>query len=146
MRRYILLILLFASLLQLNNFLGVVHISGESMNNTLQDGSFHIYVNSKYQEIDQFDIVICQLDTMQSPIIKRVVGRPGDELVISDGQMYVNSKRVDQDFDYIPDDTSVDVKLGIDQYYVLGDNRPNSVDSRELGVINKEQIKGIVII
>lgn len=116
------------------------------MNNTLEDNSYHVYLKDDYYNINQFDIIIAEIENLHETVIKRVIAGPGDHLQIVDGEVYVNSKYVEQDFSYIPEDIDVDVQLGLDQYYVLGDNRPNSVDSRSFGVVNEEDIIGKVIL
>ncbi len=78
--------------------------------------------------------------------IKRVVATPGDTVQIIDGQLYVNSALVKDDFDKIADPGIAEEKLylGEDEYFVLGDNRNNSEDSRSgtVGMIHKSQIIG----
>ena len=87
-------------------------------------------------------------------LIKRVIGLPGDRVVIKNGQVTVYNTTSPSGFDpdtsglYHLDDTTttadstIDVTLGADQLYVLGDNRANSTDSRVFGPINANQIVG----
>ena len=78
--------------------------------------------------------------------IKRVVATPGDTVQIIDGQLYVNSALVKDGFDKIaePGIAAEKLYLGEDEYFVLGDNRNNSEDSRSstVGTIHKSQIIG----
>ena len=78
--------------------------------------------------------------------IKRVVATPGDSVQIIDGYLYVNSALVKDSFDKIADPGIAEEKLylGEDEYFVLGDNRNNSEDSRSgtVGTIHRSQIIG----
>jgi signal peptidase I len=92
-------------------------------------------------------------DTKQ--LIKRVIGLPGDRVVVSDGKFTIYNKAHPHGFD--PDTTlpygknipptpgNVDVTLGAHQLFVSGDNRPDSLDSRTFGPINADQVIGKLI-
>ena len=73
---------------------------------------------------------------------------PGDSLVIKDGILYINGEKETNNFDIpVMNDPGVlenTLKLKDDEYFVLGDNRNNSKDSRYYGVFNKKQIKGVI--
>lgn len=95
-----------------------------------------------------------QSDTKQ--LIKRVIGLPGDRVVVSDGKYTIYNKQHPDGFD--PDTTlpygknipytqgNVDVTLGPDQLFVSGDNRPNSLDSRSFGPIDANQVIGKLVL
>ena len=80
-------------------------------------------------------------------IIKRLVGMPNDTIKI-DNYLYVNSKQNDEL--YIQDSGNIknEIHLNDNEYFVLGDNRQNSIDSRfnEIGIIHKEEIIGKIIL
>jgi signal peptidase I len=82
----------------------------------------------------------------QDDLIKRVIGVPGDRVTIQDGNVYVNGRELDET--YLPYDATLcsgrwcDVNLGPNQYYVLGDNRRNSSDSRLWGPVPASRIIG----
>ena len=92
------------------------------------------------------DVVVFKQGSNGHLYIKRVVGRPGDTVQISGGQLYVNDVIVKDGFDKIADPGIAEDKilLGEDEYFVLGDNRNNSEDSRSntVGPINRDQIIG----
>jgi signal peptidase I len=84
------------------------------------------------------------------PLIKRVVGLPGDELAIRDGQVWLNGERLDEAYvNGLPTGCSRicgALVLAPGQYFVMGDNRPNSHDSRAFGPVEESQIIGQVVL
>ena len=83
------------------------------------------------------------------PLIKRVIGVPGDILEIMDGQVIVNNERLEEPYiDGLATGCSQYCKLALEpgQYFVMGDNRPNSFDSRSFGPIDAENIIGHVVL
>ncbi|MCL5110736.1 MAG: signal peptidase I [Chloroflexi bacterium] len=89
-------------------------------------------------------------DRAGDPLIKRVVGLPGDTLELRDGGVYVNGQRLDEPYLHglrTPCLTScTPTTLGDDEYFVMGDNRPNSMDSRSFGSVRGDQIIGRVFL
>lgn len=92
------------------------------------------------------DVIVFKQGTNGHMYIKRVVATPGDSVQIIDGVLYVNDARVKDDFDKIADSGIVEEKivLGEDEFFVLGDNRNNSEDSRSdtIGTIHRSEIIG----
>jgi signal peptidase I len=121
-----------------------VQVVGTSMVPTLQDKQ--ILLLKKYDKnFKRFDIVV--FDYENSTLIKRIVGLPGEHVLYKDGNLYINEKKVVEDF--TPEETGdFDLKdIGYNKipegyYFVMGDNRNNSTDSRYIGLIKKSQIKG----
>lgn len=119
-----------------------VIVNGPSMMDTLHDKDIMILdkIGMKIGGIDRFDIVVIQ--TSQSKIIKRVIGLPGETIEYKDNKLYINDKEV---ADPYPSQVTSDIEKQIipnNTYYVLGDNRTDSVDSRILGPISKDKILG----
>lgn len=141
-----------------NVYFTPVKIVGRSMEPTLEDSEFGVMDTKKWRldKIERFDIVIIQPSlTIDKFIIKRVIGLPGERVVFDDnGELYVDSRHIDQDFiaidpyrlDTCASSSSIGcytpLTLGSDQYYVLGDNRGNSYDSRALGPFERDNIVG----
>jgi signal peptidase I len=88
-------------------------------------------------------------NVQRTRLVKRVIGIPGDVVNIVDGYVYVNDKQLDEP--YIEDLTFakvVDYPITVAEghYFVLGDNRDVSRDSRHFGVINEDQIEGLAVL
>ena len=150
--RNILIIVAAALLLSLLITKFVAHhtaVDGSSMSNTLSDGDQLIVqqVSYYFHDPERFDIVVFPIST-EDNYIKRVIGLPGETVQIIDGQVYINGSLLADDrygMERIQDPgMAADmIYLKNDEYFVLGDNRNASVDSRfpEVGVIKKQDIK-----
>ena len=118
-----------------------IKVNGESMMTTLQDGDIMILniIGYRFQDIKRFDIVV--VDEGKEFIIKRVIGLPGETIEYKDNQLYVNGKKVKDT--YASEETE-DFKTVVPKgkYFVLGDNRTNSLDSRYFGSFEKKDIMG----
>ncbi len=124
-----------------------IMVSGNSMVPTLNNGDVMILNKFKYlvNDIKRFDIVV--VDYENEYIIKRVIGLPGDYIEYKNDILYVNSKKVEENYNReFTDDfdlNDLNKKIIPNNYYlVLGDNRPISKDSRKIGLIDKKNIKG----
>lgn len=127
-------------------------VSGRSMENTLSDGDNLIMdkITYRFGNPKRFDIVIFPDPSDPSEyFIKRVIGLPGETVRIgSDGTIYINSKKLDESYgkEVInnPGLAASPITLGKDEYFVLGDNRNDSLDSRfpEVGPIKGDEILG----
>lgn len=139
-----LLVLLFSIYLL---FFTVAEVSGSSMNPTFENGDF-ILVKKSIKGLKRFDKVTVHSKALNKELCKRVIGLPNDTIVISDGVLQINDKVIKED--YILDqkwgkNIELDVKLGNNEIFVMGDNRNNSMDSRELGSFELDDIDGIII-
>lgn len=124
-------------------FIQICFVNGNSMYPTLKNRDF-LFIKKINLNIKKNDIVVIRKEN--KTIIKRVVGVPHDTILIKDGKVLVNDVEFDTRYtsDYGRRET---ITLLEDQYYVLGDNREHSIDSRsdEIGIINKKEIKGIML-
>ncbi len=127
-----------------------VRVDGQSMMDTLLDGEFMIATKFDYLlgNPERFDIVICYYPNVRDHKyrVKRVIGLPGDEVYLKGDDLYVNGELVEQPFpkrantlkDYYIE------KVPEGQYVLFGDNRGNSRDTRDVGLIPRGMIKGHV--
>lgn len=128
----------------------ITQVVGDSMNPTLKNGEVFILNKMKYRfsEVQRGDIISLQYaDTKY--LIKRVIGLPGEKVEIKNSQLYIDDKQYKEDYlpeDLVYDDFSLKTlgyeSIPKDTYLVLGDNRKNSLDSREIGLIKKKDING----
>lgn len=118
-----------------------VIVSGESMVPKF-DGGEVVLLNklAKNSSYERFDIVVLKHDNDR--IIKRVIGLPGETIACENGVIYINDRKIDEDFEHGKTNDFKKVTLKDDEYFVLGDNRPNSLDSEELGPFKKDKILG----
>ena len=118
-----------------------VRVSGDSMHDTLVDGD--ILLLKKFDKsFDRYDIVVFNRNDEQ--LIKRIIGLPGEYIECIDGKIYINDEPIkDIDTNLITSDFNK-IYIPLNHYFVLGDNRPVSNDSRYFGPINKKEIKGTV--
>lgn len=117
-----------------------VKVDGDSMYNTLNDND--IVLLSKLSSIDRFDIIVLKENDNNATIIKRVIGIPGDKVKIRNSKIYINNKIIEDEYAYGETSDYDEITLGDDEYFVLGDNRLISKDSRYFGAIKKSDIKG----
>ncbi len=125
-----------------------VKVEGTSMMPGLEDQE-RIYVNKfvyRWEPIQRGDIVVFRYprDTSKS-YIKRVVGVAGDRIRIESGQVYVNGEALDEDYvpgDYADARSYGEVKVPPNSFFVLGDHRTMSNDSRDFGTVNEHYIYG----
>lgn len=117
-------------------------VNGPSMMDTLHNGDVMILdkIGMKLGGIKRFDIVVIQ--TGKTKIIKRVIGLPGETISYQDNKLYINGKEVSDNHSNEITYDFEEVKIPDGEYYVLGDNRTDSVDSRILGTIPKSEILG----
>ena len=117
-----------------------VRVNGTSMYPTLDGGE--IMLLNKLGKIDRFDIVVLKLDEKEDNLIKRIIGLPGETVEIKLGAIYINDKELKDSFGYGVTYDIDKVTLGQDEYFILGDNRAISLDSRVFGTIKRKEIKG----
>ena len=115
-----------------------IKVNGNSMYKTL-DGTEFMILN-KLAKINRYDIVV--VDTKSDELIKRVYGLPGEKISIENNSIYINDKKIEDVYAYGETSNYENITLGSDEYFILGDNRAVSLDSRTIGPVKKSQIKG----
>ena len=123
-------------------------VRGSSMSPSIFDGDRILIDHFTYlfTEVGRGDIVVLQypLDP-RLDYIKRVIGVPGDEVVIEKGRVFVNGEELQEQYVDVPDLSSrLQTYVMKGHYFVLGDNRCHSSDSREFGQVPVENLRGKV--
>lgn len=126
-------------------------VSGESMETTLSDGD-HLIVDKisyRFRDPKRYDIVVFPYRYEKNTYyIKRLIGLPGETVQIVDGYVYIDGVQLGEHYGNAlindPGLAAEPVTLGEDEYFVLGDNRNNSQDSRSanVGVIRRDELLG----
>lgn len=128
----------------------VYGVDGPSMVDTLHDRERMFVTKFQYffHAPERFDVVVCHFPGRgQENFVKRVIGLPGDTIWIDEGRLYVNGDAYEEDYAEYPDTYRMaPVTLGENEYYVMGDNRMVSNDSRNpaVGPLEKGDIIGKV--
>jgi signal peptidase I len=127
-------------------------IKGESMEPNFSDGEFLLTdkISYRFGEPQRGDVIVFQPPGVDQDFIKRVIGLPGEEVMVQNGQIYINSTPLDEPYLKQGDSTppgkfaieGVAVQVPENTYFVLGDNRHNSLDSRSFGFVAKEGFSG----
>lgn len=129
-----------------------VTVSGESMEPTIYHDE-RMFV-TKFQAIQRFDIIIFYAPQFDDRFIKRVIGLPGDEVEMKDDRLYINGKFVEEPYvatlkakthrgERLTENFKIQVPK--EAYFVLGDNRKNSRDSRQMGMVEERYVIGKAI-
>lgn len=128
-------------------------VSGSSMYDTLEDGD-NLWINKlsyHFEDPKRFDIVVFPYQDSSVYYIKRIIGLPGERVRIEeDGTIYINNEPLEENYGYETISSNMigraknNIILGEDEYFVMGDNRNDSKDSRfeEVGNIHRDELEG----
>lgn len=129
-----------------------VEVEGHSMMNTLNNGEHLILekVSYRFGSPKRFDIIVFRpyAQEKETYYIKRIIGLPGESVQITGDDIYINGELLEEDFGreeiWDPGIAGNEILLGDDEYFVLGDNRNSSIDSRDAGVglVKRDSIVG----
>ncbi|MEE1037946.1 MAG: signal peptidase I [Eubacterium sp.] len=127
-------------------------VSGSSMETTLSDGDNLIVdkISYRFHEPERFDIIVFPFQYAKNTFyIKRIIGLPGERVRIDEeGNIYINDELLEESYGReviaYAGRAAEEIQLADDEYFVLGDNRNNSSDSRDpsVGNIKREKIIG----
>lgn len=141
----------FAFVLMNTFFISLAQVSGISMEPQFFDQD-DVIIQHQLNDIERGDIVVVKdPDRPQTYIVKRIIGLPGETVEVKEGRVFINDI-IDPEL-YLLSEVGTScsggfcsVVLGEDEYYVLGDNRSSSNDSRRLGVFEIDDLLGKVVI
>lgn len=126
-------------------------VDGHSMEPTLSDGDNLIVdkLSYRFRDPERYDIIVFPYQHAENTYyIKRIIGLPGETVQVIDGYMYINGKKLDEHYGAeVMEDPGIaaePIKLGDDEYFVTGDNRNHSSDSRvaSVGVLTRDMLIG----
>ncbi len=126
-------------------------VTGNSMDNTFHTHDYVLVDKISYDLTDpkRGDVIVFNPpieDRTGDRFIKRIIGVPGDSVVVSGTDTFVNGVKQVEKFVTYQSNRTASTTLGSDEYFVMGDNRSVSYDSRSWGVLTKEHIQGRVIL
>ena len=136
--------------LAITTFIKPTIVHGTSMTPTLQDGDYLLVSKQAYtfENPERGEIIIFPVGEDNKLYIKRVIGLPGDVITIKNGDVYVNGEANDQKYtlDGFTSGNIDEMIVPDGELFVLGDNRLNSIDSREIGTQKIDDVKGVAFI
>ncbi len=119
-----------------------IRVNGPSMESTLKSGETMVLnkLGMKLKGIKRWDIVVAKID--DTYLIKRVVALPNESVMYEDEKLYINGKVIEDNYSKTLTENFDEVVLNKDEYFLMGDNRYISQDSRTVGAIKKSKIIG----
>jgi signal peptidase I len=126
-----------------------VRVDGFSMRPTLEDGEFVLVskVSYKFSEYELGDIIVFHFPlNPKEELIKRVIGLPGDHVRVQDGQVFLNGQLLNEDYIAEAPRYSGEWTVTEGTLFVLGDNRNNSNDSKDWGMLPQESVVGKAVL
>ena len=143
----------------LQNFISIGHgiAVGESMSPTIKTGDhfgYSIFKTTETELINRFDIIVFKVYAHSEEVITedtmfvfRVIGLEGEKVELRNGKVFVNDKPLEENFEKIESNEDfAPIVVPVGEYFVLGDNRPESFDSRywKYKTVKRKDILGIV--
>ena len=147
---YILIIVILTTLII--TFVGQrTRVSGQSMEPTLHDGDNLIVdkISYRFRDPKRYEIIVFPYKYEEKTYyIKRIIGLPGERVQVIDGYVYINGEQLNEHYGKeVMESSGIadhEITLGEDEYFVLGDNRNHSSDSRDpsVGILKRGDLMG----
>ncbi|WP_379159491.1 signal peptidase I [Paenibacillus sp. sgz5001063] len=149
MKKYILALFVFMIISACNGSTNYkkMEIMGPSMEPTFKDGQI-VKVDTDYynqHEVERNELVCFYTDQKNKMYVKRVVGLPNEKIKVMKDRILINDVPIDLPVKMVDNSRVGEYKTGADDFFIIGDNYNDSLDSRTIGTIRKEQIVGKVI-
>lgn len=144
-KEYLPYVIVIVAIILIRTFLvTLVKVDGSSMYPNLKNGQILI-LNKIDKTYKRFDVVVINFEGEK--LVKRIIGMPNETLEYKNDKLYINGEEIKEKFSKKETEDFKLKELGYKKipdnyYFVVGDNRDNSLDSRMIGLINKEDIKG----
>ena len=128
-------------------------VNGQSMYPTLNNNEYLIVNKLSYikKAPERGDIIVFKTDLIDNKtnkkkdLVKRVIALPGEHIVIKDSEVFIDGKKLNEDYLHgVNTDGNIDMIVPQNHIFTMGDNRPKSGDSREIGAINMVDVIGKV--
>ena len=125
-----------------------IRVEGDSMEPSLIDGQFVVVNKLAYNELiktkpERGDIIVFNFPlNPDRRFIKRIIGLPGEHVVVQDGQVLIDGNLLNEPYLAVPPAYNDQWDIGMGEFFVLGDNRNNSSDSQNWGALAREDIIG----
>ena len=121
-------------------YFNTIEVSGESMMPTYENGDKLFAYKSK--DVSFGDVVVVDSIALDEYIIKRVIGVPGDHVQVSEAGVFINDEKLEEDYinENMLVDDAIDITLTEGRYFVMGDNRNHSADSRVIGSVADAEV------
>lgn len=125
-------------------------VTGSSMDETFHTKDYVLVdkISYSFSKPNRGDVIVFNPpveDRTEDRFIKRIIGIPGDTVVVRNNETFVNGERISEDFVTHKSTRTASSTLKENEYFVMGDNRAVSYDSRSWGVLQKDAIQGRVI-
>lgn len=127
-------------------------VDGNSMQPNYPDAEYLLTdkISYRFNDPQRGDVVVLKSPIEDKEYIKRIIGLPGETVSLIDGRVYVDGKKLEERYlasDLLTDGNQVlaeggSYKVPEGEYFVMGDNRPHSLDSRAFGPIEKSKLRG----